>query len=189
MLEKLTGLGTPPFKCSGKSKLLDPPPVLSMSGRLILLPLLAIVSAPCRVTEMVDMVVPTTPVLARSTKSPTRSGCFDGVYTVRGMRSVLYPLDCECGISGGTSTVCLEAVDEVLEMDERALLTLFHRFGCRWSLNVCGCLGIDDRSADGPLSWTTLEASDRKSAAEEWSFASKSASSSRTMLMRLLGRG
>ena len=137
MLEKLSGLSTPPFKCSGKSKFLHPLPGLSMCGRLIFLALLAIVSAPCRVTDIVDMVVPTIPVLARSTKSSTRSGCFDGVYTVRGMRSVLYPLDCECGISGGTSTVCLEALDEALEMDERALLMLFHRLGCSWSLDVC----------------------------------------------------
>lgn len=162
MLEKLTGLGTLPFKCSGRSKLLDPLPDLSICGRLILLLPLAIVSAPCRVTEIVDIVVPTIPDLARSTKSPTRSGCFDGVYTVRGMRSVLYPLDCECGISGGTSTVCLEAVDEAPETEERALLTLFRRFGCSsCSLNVC------DASPDGPLSWTILEPSVCKSAVEE----------------------
>lgn len=167
MLEKLTGLGRPPFKCSGKSKLLDPLPGLSMCGILILLALLAIVSAPCRVTEIVDIVDPTIPVLARSTKSSTRSGCFDGVYTVRGMRSVVYPLDCECGISGGTSTVCREAVDEALEVDERALLTLFHRFGCIWSLDVCTCLGTGDASPDEPVSWTISEPSVCKTAEEE----------------------
>lgn len=129
ILEKLTGLGMLRRKCSGKSKDFDPLLGLSMFGRLILFPLLAIVSAPCRVTEIVDMVVPTIPVLATSTKLSTRPGCFDGVYTVRGMRSVLYPLDCEWGSNGGTSTVCLEAVDEAPEIDERALLTLFHRLG------------------------------------------------------------
>src|SRR5258708_40022117 len=96
-----------------------------MYGRLILLPLLAIVSAPCCVTEIVDIVVPI--ILERSTRSLTRSGCFDGVYTVRGMRSVLYPLDCECERSGGTSTVCPE-VDEAPDKCTR-MLASFHRPG------------------------------------------------------------
>jgi len=160
-----------------------------MCGRAILLPLLAIVSAPCRVTDIVDMVDPITPVLARSTKLFTRSGCFDGVYTVRGMRSVLYPLDCECGSIGGRSTVCLEAVDEALEMDERVLLTLFQRLGCSCSLHACTFLGRGGAGSSEPLSRTVLEPSVCEFAVEEYSLPSTPSSSSRTMLMRLLGRG